>query len=49
MGDAIEQLSRRRRGGGHPTMRLVTINTRRGGNSNEGQAEVREEHQRQGY
>jgi len=49
MGDAIEQLSRRRRGGRHPTMRVVTINTRRGGNSNEGHSEVPEEHQRQGY
>lgn len=31
-GDAIEQLWRSRRGGTHPSMRLVPINTRSGGN-----------------
>lgn len=31
-GDAIEQLCRSHRGGGHPSMRVVPINTRRGGN-----------------
>jgi hypothetical protein len=43
-GDAIEQLWRSHRRGRHPSMRVVPINTHRGGTSNEGHAEVRQEH-----